>query len=220
VRVDDDGFVMADIPGLIEGAADGVGLGHAFLRHVERTRLLIHLIDMSGSEGRDPLEDYAIINRELAKYGNLAEKPQIIAANKMDLPDAPEFLALFRQAHPEIEVFEISALNRQGLTPLLRRVRAMLAELPEPEPFFETYVLPDPGDQGPAFEIVKDADVYCVSGPLVDRLLSNIDFYDDESMAYFQRSLRAMGVIDALREQGAKDGDTVRMDDLEFDFID
>ncbi|MGI5899008.1 MAG: GTPase ObgE [Christensenellales bacterium] len=220
VNVDDDGFVMADIPGLIEGAAEGIGLGHAFLRHVERTRLLLHIIDMSGCEGRNPLEDYDAINTELKKYGRLFEKPRIVVANKMDLPGAQEYLFFFKEAHPDVEVFEISALARQGLAPLLREVVERLDTIEKPAPFIEDFIMPQ-ADGGPAYVISLDEDgVYSIGGSVIENLINATDFYDDESMAFFQRTLRRLGVIDELREKGVQQGDTIRIEDLEFDFVD
>ena len=220
VDIDGDGFVMADIPGLIEGAAEGIGLGHAFLRHVERTRLLLHIIDMSGSEGRDPMEDFAAINAELEKYGSLYEKKQIVVANKMDLPDAAEYLEFFSQQYPDVEVFEISALTRSGITPLLREVMKQLKTIEKPEPFIEDFVMPV-GESGPEYVIELDDDgIYSISGRTITNLINATDFFDDESMAFFQRTLRRLGVIDELRAKGVKEGDSIRIEDLEFDFID
>ena len=130
---------MADIPGLVEGAADGAGLGHDFLRHVERTRLLIHVLDMAGSEGRDPLEDYEAINLELARYGDLQKRPQIVAANKMDLPDGADNLNRFREKYPDVPVFAVSAATRAGFDALMDAVAAELAKLPPVTPYAVSY---------------------------------------------------------------------------------
>ena len=221
VKVDEDGFVMADIPGIIEGAAEGAGLGHQFLRHVERTRLLLHVLDISGSEGRDPIEDYRVINQELTRYGNLSQKPQIIVANKMDLPSAQEQLERFKAEVPSVQVFPISAASKQGILPLLRYVIKQLAQLPPVEPFEDEMRFDETGadTQEEPYRVTVVDGVYCVQGPEVRRLLENVNFDDDESMSYFQRAMRKNGMIDALRACGARDGDTVRMEDVEFDFI-
>ncbi len=219
VRAHGDGFVLADIPGLIEGASDGAGLGHAFLRHVERTRLLVHVLDISGSEGRDPLEDLKAIDHELAAYGRLSEKPQLIAANKMDIDGAEENLQRLRAALPEAEIFPISAASAQGLDALMDRCAALLRQLPPLDSFEEEA----PEIELPArnaFTIHMEGDVFVLEGPLVDSLLERVDLNDDGSMAYFERALRRSGAIDALREQGAKDGSSVRLGEIEFDFID
>ena len=220
VSLDQDSFVMADIPGLVEGASQGVGLGHDFLRHIERTRLLLHVIDISGSEGRDPVEDYDAITRELAAYGDLSQRPVIVAANKCDLPDSAENLARLK-AHLEgtgIEVYEISAATHSGLTPLMRRAQAMLRELP-PITEFEPEELPIPVAEEP-FVTGRDGDVFTVSGPSMEKLIASVNFEDEESLNWFHRTLRRWGVIDALRAEGAGEGDTVRICDMEFDFVD
>ncbi len=219
VRSHGDGFVLADIPGLIEGASQGAGLGHAFLRHVERTRLLVHVLDISGSEGRDPLQDYETINHELASYGQLSQKRQIVAANKMDLDDAEENLARFREAYPKVEVFPVSAAAGQGLSPLVDRCAQLLTQIPPVESFEEEL----PEVELPAqnsFTVRRENEFYVVEGPLVSSLMQRVDLNDDESMAYFERVLRRSGVIQALRDAGAEDGSSVRLGEIEFDFID
>ena len=212
-------IVLADIPGLVEGAAQGVGLGHDFLRHVERTRLLLHVLDASGSEGRDPLEDYAQINRELDAYGSLAQRPQMVVCNKMDLPQAQENLQRLRQTlGPETEIYPISAAAHQGLEPLLDAVARRLEQLPPLRPFPEEEA-PLPDLSGEAFTVEKDGAVYVVSGRAVAQLLDSVNFGDEESLNWFHRTLRRMGIIDALRQAGAGEGDSVRMGDMEFDFV-
>lgn len=212
-------FVMADIPGIVEGASEGVGLGIQFLRHVERTRLLLHVLDIAGSEGRDPVEDFERICDELVAYGDLAERPQIVAANKMDLPGAQEKLErLKKHLHgTDIEVYPISAATRQGLDALMGAVVRMLPTLPEAAVFEEEMPL-DEGAQAP-FTVSVEGGVYVVTGPAMDQLMDSVNFADQESLNYFHRTLRNRGVIDALREAGAKEGDTVAIGDMEFDFV-
>lgn len=220
-------FVMADIPGLIEGASSGVGLGHDFLRHVERTRMLVHVVDVSGIEGRDPVEDFDKINRELALYSEtLAALPQVVAANKCDLDADGAGLAAFRAAMRErgIEVFAISAATREGVDALLDCVAGRLAQLPvsevfEPEADAQTLFSDVTG--GRPFVLRRDPDAaYVVEGPFIDSLVGSVNLADDESFAYFQRQLRQKGVIDALKEAGIQEGDTVRVGDVEFDYVD
>lgn len=215
-------YVMADIPGLVEGAHAGVGLGHAFLRHVERTRLLVHVLDIAGSEGRDPLEDYERINDELRQYGMLSQRPQIVAANKMDLPEAEENLQRLQTqlAEKNIPVFPISAATRQGFAPLLMEIARLLPTLPEiemPEDMWEEEIPVELTDE--SFAVRVEGGVYYVEGPGAVRLLGSVNFADEESMNWFHHSLRRLGVIDRLREAGAGQGDTVVMGDMEFDFV-
>ncbi|MDO4572850.1 MAG: GTPase ObgE [Clostridia bacterium] len=213
-------FVLADIPGLIEGAAEGAGLGHDFLRHIERTRMLVHVLDISGSEARDPLEDYEKINAELRKFSEpLAAIPQLVAANKTDLPGAEEHLARFRAAYPELPVFPLSAAAAQGLPALLDRIVETLAALP-PVLRYEEETLEERPLYAPGFSVSREADgAYLVSGGDVDRLLDATDPNDEESMRRFQQLLIKTGMIAALREMGAKDGDSIRLGEWEFDFI-
>ncbi len=218
-------FIMADIPGIIEGAHKGVGLGLEFLRHIERTRLLIHVLDVSGSEGRDPVEDFNLINAELKSYSEkLAGRPQIVAANKMDVTGAEENLKRVKDALEPAgyKVFPVSAAQAKGFEPLLDEVIRMLSELPEPEPMEEEADLESLADRigGEPFSITREQDEFVVSGPAVDRLLGMVNLDDHESLQYFQRMLRRLGIIDALREAGIKDGDSVRLNDFSFDFID
>ncbi len=212
-------FVMADIPGIIEGASEGAGLGLDFLRHIERTRLLLHVIDMSGLEGRDPLEDYERINQELASYGDLKERPQLIVANKMDLPEAQENLQRFKQKVQE-PVYEVSAATRQGFDELMNAVVSTLSQLPKAEPFAEETWDPMPMQELSQFTVVRADGVFEVQGPAVTHLVDSVNFEDEESLNWFHHTLRAAGMIDALRKAGAQEGSTVRMGDMEFDFID
>ncbi|MDA5109013.1 MULTISPECIES: GTPase ObgE [Brevibacillus] len=218
-------FVMADLPGLIEGAHEGVGLGHQFLRHVERTRLIVHVIDMAAVDGRDPVEDFHQINRELKLYNlKLEERPQIVAANKMDLPEAKENLRRFQEQVPGVTVYEISAATRQGVQELMHAVADLLETLPdkptveevaevEERVVFRAEKEPEP------FEISRDNEVYVVSGEKIEKLvrMTNLNSYD--SVQRFARMMRSMGVDEALRRRGAKDGDTVRIGDFEFEFV-
>ncbi|WHL75629.1 GTPase ObgE [Bacillus velezensis] len=226
----DDGrsFVMADLPGLIEGAHEGVGLGHQFLRHIERTRVIVHVIDMSAMEGRDPYEDYVTINQELSEYNlRLTERPQIIVANKMDMPEAAENLKAFKEKlqddHP---VFPISAVTREGLRDLLFEVANQLETTPEfplydEEELAENRVMYTMEDEEIPFNITRDPDgAFVLSGDSLERLFKMTDFSRDESVKRFARQMRGMGVVEALRERGAKDGDIIRLLEFEFEFID
>ena len=213
-------FILADIPGLIEGAHAGVGLGYAFLRHVERTRLLVHVLDIAGSEGRDPLDDYRKINGELAQYGKLADRPQIIAANKTDLPDAGENIERLRELVKDqnIKVFPVSAATSQGFSPLVQeiiRVLPTLAAVESMEDEWESVVEKDSN----SFEIVVEDGVFFIEGNAARRIVDSVNFADTESLNWFHNTLRRLGVIDRLREAGAKEGDTVVLSDMEFDFV-
>lgn len=216
-------FVMADIPGLIEGASGGAGLGHQFLRHVDRCRLLLHVVDVSGSEGRDPQEDFRIINEELKKFNpELAERPMLVAGNKCDLTD-DETVEEFRRFVEEqgYEFFPIMAAIAYEVQPLLNRISELLTKLPpilryEPEP----KELPkEDSFSGHRVQITKQDGVYLVEGDWLPQLIRSVNFDDYESLQYFQRVLISSGVIDALREAGVQEGDTVSMYDLEFDFM-
>ncbi|MPN24806.1 GTPase Obg [bioreactor metagenome] len=214
-------FVLADIPGLIEGAAEGAGLGHDFLRHIERTRMLVHVVDISGSEMRDPVEDFQKINDELSKFSPLlAEIPQLVAANKTDLPESEENLARFKEAYPNVEVFPVSAATAQGFEALLDRVVQVLDTLPPVLRYEETDLAESMGYEA-GFHIVRGDDgVFDVSGGEIEKLLDSTNPDDDLSMRRFQQLLVKNGIIAALREMGAKDGDSIRLGEWEFDFID
>jgi len=221
-------FVIADIPGLIEGANEGVGLGHEFLRHVERTRILIHVVDISGIEGRNPLEDFDKINSELKLYNEkLSLKPQIVAANKSDLPDSEQYYEAFKAEMEarEIKVFKVSAATSYGLRELMLYVSDMLDKIPIEETEYEVedeeaYFKLEGEKDTKGYEIAKDNDVYSITGPFVDRIFMKVNIQDNESLKYFQKVLRRKGIISELKEMGIHDGDTVRMNDFEFDFID
>jgi len=219
VRQDGDSFVLADIPGLVEGAADGVGLGHDFLRHVERTRLLIHVLDISGSEGRDPLEDYDAIMHELEQYGDLINRPMLVAANKIDLPGSEENIKRLEEKleGTGIRIFPVSAATRKGFTELMRATAALLRELPPAQPFFEETPFEELAEE--SFTIKNENGVYVLSGPSMQHLVDSVNFGDEDSLNWFHRTLRRWGVIDQLREAGAGEGDTVRLGDMEFEFV-
>lgn len=217
-----DSFVIADIPGIIEGASSGVGLGLQFLRHIERTRLLLHVIDVSGSEGRNPVEDFKTINKELKKYSEkLASRKQIIVANKVDaMQDETLYNELQKMAKKEnIEIFKVSAATGEGLKDLFKHVAEELKKLPK-EDIVEAdekvvYTLKE---EKQGFEIKKENGEFRVFGSDVDRLMARVNLADNESMYYFQKMLANLGINDALKNAGVQDGDTVRFNDWEFDW--
>lgn len=230
-----DSFAMADLPGLIEGASQGVGLGTQFLRHIERTRVILHVIDMSASEGLDPYDDYVSINNELETYNlRLMERPQIIVANKMDMPDSEENLAAFKEKlaanYDEFDdmpmIFPISSLAHQGLENLMDATAELLANTEEFLLYDETDMQEDEAyygfneDERP-FEITRDDDAtWVLYGDKLEKLFVMTNMERDESIMKFARQLRGMGVDEALRERGAKDGDIVRIGNFEFEFVD
>ncbi|KGA98082.1 GTPase CgtA [Alkalihalobacillus alcalophilus ATCC 27647 = CGMCC 1.3604] len=222
---DSRSFVMADLPGLIEGAHQGVGLGHQFLRHIERTRVIVHVIDMSGLEGRDPYEDYLKINDELKQYNmRLLERPQLVVANKMDMPDAKENLEIFRaKLTDDVPIFPISAFTKQGVRELLLAVADKIEQTPEfplHEETEEARVVYKHEKKEVSFIVSRGDDgAYELSGAELERLFKMTDFTHDESIKRFARQLRGMGVDQALRDRGAKDGDLVRIMKFEFEFI-
>ena len=240
---DGSGYVIADIPGLIEGASEGKGAGHRFLRHIERTRLILHIIDVSPFSGRDPFDDFLKINEELRLYhSRLAERPQIVACNKIDVPGAQERLEEFRskyeqwlesaeESEPSIleyrekgcyKLFEISALSGEGVQELSDYCGSLLQYIPQ-ESTFEDIIENEgqtvaPADSEELFTVEMDGDVYVICGRFIEHLLDSVNLGDYESSGYFQRVLRQKGVIDRLEEMGIKEGDTVRIADTEFDF--
>ncbi|MBR4658627.1 MAG: GTPase ObgE [Clostridia bacterium] len=217
----DESFVLADIPGLIEGAAEGAGLGRSFLRHIERTRMLVHVLDISGSEDRDPIEDYYTIRSELYDYSPaLHSLPQIVAANKMDIPGAEENLARLREelADEDIPIFPISAAGQQGLEPLLDALMEKLRTLPKTREFEEEELLQEP-EYEKGFEVTFEDGVYTVTGGTVDYILDTTDSEDEVSMRRFQQLLVKEGIVDALRKAGAEEGATIRLGEWEFDFV-
>lgn len=223
-------FVMADLPGLIEGAHEGVGLGHEFLRHIERTRIIIHVVDMAGSEGRDPFEDWTKINDELKQYNaGLAERPQIVAANKMDMPEAEEKLAQFKEqvavVRPDLEIMPISSLTRQGVKELLYRAADLLDQIPD-EPVVEevadvnerkVFKLNTTEDEG--FTIVRENDTFVVHSPKIERMMKRMQLNSHDAILKLARTMRHMGVDAELRKRGATDGTSVRIADFEFEFV-
>ena len=228
VKVDDTrSFVMADLPGLIEGASLGQGLGLQFLRHIERTRVILHVIDMSGSEGRDPFDDYNKINQELATYKyNLMKRPQIIVANKMDIPGAEENLELFKmELQEDVEIVPISAFTKENVQQLLYKTADLLDQtkrfdLYDDEDYEEVVEYTFEAEDS-LFEItLGDDGIYDVTGESLHKIFLMTDFSKDQSIKRFSRQLRSLGVDQALRDKGVRNGDTVRIFDFEFEFID
>ena len=219
-----DSFVLADIPGIIEGASSGVGLGIQFLRHVERTRLLLHVIDIAGTEGRDPVDDFNKINEELKKYSEkLAGRKQIIVANKTDsMQNEENYKELEKLAKEKgLEIFKISAVTGSGLKELFNHVAEEIKKLPkedivEPE---ERMVYTLEEEEEP-FTIIRNNDEFTVEGPAIDRLMARVNTEDSESLAYLQRMLKKLGIDDALRKKGVKEGDTVNILDWVFEWYD
>lgn len=218
-----DSFVIADIPGIIEGASQGVGLGIQFLRHIERTKLLLHVIDVSGAEGRNPVEDFKVINEELKQYSEkLSNRKQIIVANKIDsMQDETLYKDLEKMAKEKnIEIFKISAVTGEGLKELLTRVTEVLKTLPKEEIVEikqrKLYTL----EEKEEFTIVKEDGIFVVDGPGVQRIMRRVNLEDNESMHYFQKCLDELGVNKALKEAGVKEGDTVKVVDWELEWYD
>lgn len=216
-------FVMADIPGLIEGAGEGVGLGHQFLRHVDRCRLLVHIVDVAGSEGRDPKQDFEIINTELKKFNpELAERPMLVAGNKCDLATDEQIEDFKNYVEGKgYEFFPIMAAIRYDVDPLLNRISELLSKLPpvkryEPEPLPQK---PVEDFEKNAVKITKQDNIYMVEGEWLLQVINSVNFDDYESLQYFQRVLIQTGVIDALRDAGIQEGDTVSIYEIEFDFV-
>ena len=216
------GFVMADIPGLIEGASEGVGIGHDFLRHVERTRMLIHVVDISGSEGREPLRDFEQINRELEQYSpRLAAREQVVVANKTDLMADDSVYEEFRTTLEAkgYKVFPVSAATLQGLDAVMLYVTERLDFIP-PVELDEPDLVKEPVQKGKLITIRKEADVYILEGYNLERLMFSVNPEDMDSMRHFENQLRKRGIFDTLKEMGIQDGDTVRIYDFEFEFYD
>ena len=215
-------FVIADIPGLIEGASEGIGLGHYFLRHIERTRLLLHVVDISGSEDRDPYEDFKIVNNELKKYGNTVENlPQIVVLNKIDLVDDEKKISAFKSKISKLktkyEVVEVSAVSNNNLDELLNKTIKKLNELPPKEklefvPF--VYERPNPN----RYEIIEvEEGVFEVVGGFIDELVRGVVLSDSQSFAYFQKVLKDKGIIKELKKRGADKNSTIRIKDIDFE---
>ena len=217
-----ESFVMADIPGIIEGASEGVGLGHDFLRHIDRCRLVVHIVDVSGSEGRDPVEDFITINNELSQYSpELARRPMIVVANKIDILQDPENLTRLREYTDSLglPLYEMSAAIHKGTRELMRVIYNRLKELP-PITVYETEYVKPLAEAGSADElrIEQQGDVWLVSSGWMERLLADINFDDYESRMYFDRQLRKSGLFERLEEMGIQKGDTVSIYDIEFDY--
>lgn len=222
------GFVIADIPGLIEGASEGVGLGHEFLRHVERTKVIIHIVDVAGTEGRDPVADIYAINRELEAYDpNLAKRPQVIAANKIDaLPEGEDSAveAVRREFEPKgTEVFPISAVSGQGVRELLYHVYGMLQEIGKettvfPQEYFPELVRFDDADEPFTVTYDEEEGEYVVEGPRIEKMLGYTNLDSEKGFSFFQKFLKDSGVLKKLEAMGVQEGDTVRMYDLRFDY--
>lgn len=226
VKVEEEkSFVMADIPGLIEGAGDGVGLGHEFLRHVERCRLIVHVVDISGIEGRDPQEDFEIINAELFKFSaELAERPQIVVANKCDMANEEQIESFKNYIESKcLPFYCISAATTKGTSELVLKISEMLDTLPpikeyQPEPLPQN-VLDEKAGSGQKFEIHVENEVYYVDAPWIEPIMRMIDVDDYSSLQYFQRVLINSGIIAKLEEMGINEGDTVNLEGFEFDFV-
>lgn len=219
-----DSFVIADIPGIIEGASEGTGLGLRFLRHIERTRLLLHVIDVSGAEGRNPVEDFNIINKELEKYSEkLSKRKQIIVANKIDaMQDENLYIELEKLAKEKnIDIFKISAATGTGLKELFSHVSKVLKELPKEEleesEEKKVYTLKAEKE---GFTVKVEDGVYIVEGPALEKIMSRANLEDNESLYYFQKSIRFLGIEDALKAKGIKEGDTVKFIDWEMEWYD
>lgn len=222
VSYHDETFVLADIPGLIEGASEGLGLGHSFLRHIERTRLLVHVLDISGSENRDPLSDFQLINNEIYSYDeNLRQLPMIVVANKMDMPEAEQNLARFKSEYGDkYPIIPMTTIIHEGVDEFIMTVADKLKDAPAVKPMeFVPYKLQKEEDE--SFEIVKLADgVFEIVGGLVEILARKVDLDDYDSYRYFERVLKTRGVNKALRDAGVKDNDTVIMGEIEFEYFD
>ena len=219
---DGRGFVLADIPGLIEGAHEGTGLGHEFLRHIERTRLLIHVVDISGSEGRDPIDDFYKINKELEIYNkSLAGRPMIVAANKIDILESREVIEDFKNKLKDYKVFPISAATGEGLKELMNYVFQMLQTIPK-TPISESaqkdYKIYTSEDEKEFTISIDDDNIFVVEGKMIERLVSMTDMENQEALRRFQKALERNGIIDALKDKGIEEGDVVRIKDVEFHF--
>ena len=221
----DAGFIMADIPGLIEGASQGVGLGHDFLRHIERTRVLIHVVDAAGTEGRNPVEDIRTIHEELRHYNpELLKRPMVIAANKMDAvypKDEDPLKVLRREFEPEgISVYPISAVSGQGIKELLYKVYELLGTVSRKPVIFEKeFEIEYAGDRNLPYTVERDEDgAYVVEGPRIEKMLGYTNLESEKGFQFFQNFLRENGILDDLEAAGIQEGDTVRMYGLAFDY--
>lgn len=216
-------FVMADIPGLIEGASEGVGLGFDFLRHIERTRLLVHVVDISGVEGRDPVEDFIKINEELKNYSiKLNDRPQIVVANKADMLYDEEVFENFKNAVNKMgydKIFKISAATRAGVDELIKEVAQVLSTIPVKDLEIDPEDMYVEEEKRFTYEIHVEDGVYIIEGSFVDRLLNSVNVNDPDSLRYFHKVLNNKGIINELKELGIQDGDIVKLNDFEFEFL-
>lgn len=216
-----DSFVIADLPGLIEGASTGVGLGHEFLRHAMRTKILAHVIDMGASEGRDPIEDYKVIRREIEEYnGSLKKKQEIVIANKMDLDSAQDNLKKFKKAYPNLEVIEISCMNNTGIDDLINILNEKLKKIPEVKLYNEADYKLYKFEEKTPYTITRDGNIWIVKGKEIETLLKMTRFEEDEGALRFARKFKGMGIEDELERMGAKPGDEVQILDYMFTFKD
>lgn len=216
-----DSFVIADLPGLIEGASVGVGLGHEFLRHAMRTKILAHVIDMGSSEGRDPIEDYKVIRKEIEEYnGSLKKKQEIVIANKMDLDSAQDNLKKFKKAYPNLEVIEISCMNNTGIDDLINILNEKLKKIPEVKLYNEADYKLYKFEEKTPYTITRDGNIWIVKGKEIETLLKMTRFEEDEGALRFARKFKGMGIEDELERMGAKPGDEVQILDYMFTFKD
>ena len=224
VKVHDDSFVIADLPGLIEGSSEGVGLGDKFLKHASRTKLICHVLDMSETDGRNVIDDYKIIRNEIKKYSEkLYNKEEIIVANKKDLPTFEENLNKFKKEFPDKEIYEISAVTHEGVDKLINAINEKLKSIPDETVYkeheLESYVLYEFKNEKP-YKITKEGDTWIISGEKLEKLFKMTRFNSDESAMRFARKLKHMGVDDELKSLGAKEGDIVKILDFEFEYED
>ena len=220
-------FVIADIPGLIEGASEGIGLGHEFLRHIERTKLVIHIVDAASTEGRDPIEDIYAINKELDAYNHeIAERPQVIAANKIDMFAASEeenetVQRIRQEFEPKgVRVFPISAVSGKGVRELLYAVNNLLAQMDDKPVVFEQEYFPEFKGSKEPYTVIYDekAGEYVVEGPRIEKMLGYTNLESEKGFTFFQRFLKENGILEELKELGIQEGDTVRMYGLSFHY--
>lgn len=224
VKVHDDSFVIADLPGLIEGSSEGVGLGDKFLKHASRTKLICHVLDMSETDGRNVIDDYKIIRNEIKKYSEkLYNKEEIIVANKKDLPTFKENLDKFKKEFPDKEIYEISAVTHEGVKELMHAINEKLKSIPDETVYkeheLESFVLYEFKNEKP-YKITKEGDTWIISGEKLEKLFKMTRFNSDESAMRFARKLKHMGVDDELKSLGAKEGDIVKILDFEFEYED
>lgn len=222
VKTEKGSFVVADLPGLIEGASEGTGLGHKFLKHIERTKIIAHIIDMSGSENRDPYNDYLLIRKELEKFSEkLLNKKEIVIANKMDISSSKNNLEKFKEKLPELEIYEIEAINNKGLNKVIDRLQDLVEEIKDEtlfdEKIQEKHVLYKFKKEKP-FTVLKEKGIFIVKGDEIEKIFKMTNFNTEEAFIVFSRKLRRMGLDDELEKLGIKEGDVVRILDYEFEY--